>query len=84
MYLISEHVQLEVDFLILWAVFFAQPFGQIVSMIRKKPRNTNVVLSIYFKMKKISLTVDVRRSKTPLLKFPTILSKRSSQSFCQD
>ena len=47
---------------------FAQIFGQIVSIIRKRLRNTNLVLSIYFKTKKISLPVDLRRLKTPLLK----------------
>ena len=50
---------------------FAQIFRQIVSMIRKRLRNTNLVTSIYFKMKKTSLPVDERRSKTPLLKFPS-------------
>ena len=47
---------------------FAQIFGQIVSIIRKRRRITNLVLTIYFKMKKISLLVDLRRLKTPLLK----------------
>ena len=50
---------------------FAQIFRQIVSMIRKRLRNTNLVTSIYFKMKKTSLPVDVLRSKTPFLKFPS-------------
>ena len=54
---------------------FAQIFGQIVSIIRKRLRNTNLVLSIYFKMKKISLPVDLRRSKTPLFKLPLVNTK---------
>ena len=52
---------------------FDQMFGQIVSIIRKRLRNTILVLSIYFKMKKISLLVDVHSSKTPLLKLPNIM-----------
>ena len=47
---------------------FAQIFGQIVSIIRKRRRITNLVLSIYFKMKKMSLPVDLRGLKTPLFK----------------
>ena len=35
-------------------------------------RNTILVLPIYFKMKKISLLVDVSSSKTPLLNLPNI------------
>ena len=47
---------------------FAQMFGQIVSLVVKTLRNTNLVASRCFKMKKTSLPVDVRRSKTPLFK----------------
>ena len=47
---------------------FPQMFGQIVSIIRKILRNTNLAASIYFKMKKTSLPVDMRCSKTSLLK----------------
>ena len=46
---------------------FAQNFGQIVSMIEKTFRNTNLVPLRCFKMKKTSLPVDVHRSKPPLL-----------------
>ena len=49
---------------------FAQIFGQIVPIIGKRPRKTYLVLSIYFKMKKMSLPVDVRCSKTPLIDLP--------------
>ena len=51
---------------------FAHIFGQIVSVIRKRLRNTNLVASIYFKMKKTSLLVDEWPSKTPLLNLPIV------------
>ena len=47
---------------------FAHLLGQLVSIIAKTLRNTNLGASRCFKMKKTSLPVDVRRSKTPLLK----------------
>ena len=47
---------------------FAHFLGQLVSIIGKTLRNTNLGASRCFKMKKTSLPVDVRRSKTPLLK----------------
>ena len=49
---------------------FAHLLGQLVSIIVKTLRNTNLGASRCFKMKKTSLPVDVRRSKTPLLKLP--------------
>ena len=49
---------------------FAHSLGQLVSIIAKTLRNTNLGASRCFKMKKTSLPVDVRRSKTPLLKLP--------------
>ena len=52
---------------------FAHLLGQLVSIIVKTLRNTNLGASRCFKMKKTSLPVDVRRSKTPLLKLPNIL-----------
>ena len=42
-------------------------FGQIVSIIVKTLRNTNLVALRCCKMKETSLSVDVRRSKTHLL-----------------
>ena len=51
---------------------FAHIFGQIVSVIRKRLRNTNLVASIYFKMKKTSLLVDEWPSKTLLLSLPIV------------
>ena len=51
---------------------FAHFLGQLVSIIVKTLRNTNLGASRCFKMKKNSLPVDVRRSKTPLLKLPSI------------
>ena len=47
---------------------FAQSFGQIISIIQKGLRETNLILPICFKMRKISLWVDVPRSKKTLLK----------------
>ena len=47
---------------------FAHFLGQLVSIIVKTLRNTNLGASRCFKMKKTSLPVDVHRSKTPLLK----------------
>ena len=49
---------------------FAHFLGQLVSIIVKTRRNTNLGASRCFRMKKTSLPVDVRRSKTPLLKLP--------------
>ena len=49
---------------------FAHLLGQLVSIIVKTLRNTNLGASRCFKMKKTSVPVDVRRSKTPLLKLP--------------
>ena len=49
---------------------FAHFLGQLVSIIVKTLRNTNLVASRCFKRKKTSLPVDVRRSKTSLLKLP--------------
>ena len=54
---------------------FAHFLGQLVSIIVKTLRNTNLGASRCFKMKKTSLPVDVRRSKTPLLKLPIKASK---------
>ena len=51
---------------------FAHIFGQIVSIIRKRLRNTNLVASIYFKMKKTSLLVDEWPSKTSFLNLPIV------------
>ena len=51
---------------------FAQIFGQIISVIVKTLRNTNLVALRCCKMKKTSLPVDVRRSKTPLFKLRII------------
>ena len=53
-----------------WDSDFAHFLGQLVSIIVKTRRNTNLGASRCFKMKKTSLPVDVRRSKTPLLKLP--------------
>ena len=49
---------------------FAQIFCQIASITVKKLRNTNFISSRHVKRENTSLPVDVRRSKTSLLKLP--------------
>ena len=49
-----------------------QTLGQIVFIREKKLSNTNLLESRRIKEKKASLPVDVRRSKTSLLKLPTV------------
>ena len=49
---------------------FHQTVSQIVSVRVKKPSNTNFISSRHIKREKCSLPVDVRRSKTSLLKLP--------------
>ena len=51
---------------------FTQIFSQIASITVKKLRNTNLISSRHVKRENTSLPVDVRRSKTSLLKLPTI------------
>ena len=53
---------------------FAQIFSQIASITVKKLRNTNFISSRHVKRENTSLSVDVRRSKTPLLKLPIRIS----------
>ena len=53
---------------------FAQIFSQIASIKVKKLRNTNFISSRHVKRENTSLPVDVRRSKTSLLKFPNVSS----------
>ena len=53
---------------------FEQIFGQIVSIRMKTLSNTNMVASRLIKREKGSLPVDVRRSKTALLKLPNKVS----------
>ena len=47
---------------------FARIFEQIVSIRVNVPSNTNLTASRHIKKEKALLTVDLRRSKTPLLK----------------
>ena len=49
---------------------FEQVLGQIVSVKVKTPNNTDLVASEHIKREKGSLPVDVRQSKTSLLKRP--------------
>ena len=56
---------------------FAQIFSQIASITVKKLRNANFISSRHVKRENTSLPVDVRRSKTSLLKLPTKLRETS-------
>ena len=49
---------------------FAQMFSQIASITVKKLRNTHFISSRHVKRENTSLPVNVRRSKTSLLKLP--------------
>ena len=69
---LSDARQPEVVFFSVLDNVFGQMFGQIVSMIVKTLRNTNFAASSCFKMKKTSLPVSVRRSKTPLFKLSIV------------
>ena len=62
---------------------FDHIFGQIVSIRVKTLSNTNMVASRLIKREKSSLPVDVRRSKTSLLKLPNfgLLSWDGDPSF---
>ena len=51
---------------------FAQIFSQIASITVKKLRNTNFISSRHVKRENTSLPVDVRHSKTSLLKLPYV------------
>ena len=53
---------------------FAQIFSQIASITVKKLRNTNFISSRHVKRENTSLPVDVRGSKTSLLKLPNSLA----------
>ena len=58
-------------------------FAQIASIMVKTLSNTNLIGSRQFKMEKGSLPVDVRSSKTSLLKLPIISFRpRLSQKKC--
>ena len=56
----------------LFSLDFEQIFEQNVSLRVKTLSNTNLVASRYIKREKHSLPVDVRRSKTSLVKLPII------------
>ena len=51
---------------------FAQIFSQIASITVKKLRNSNFISLRHVKRENTSLPVDVRRSKTSLLKLPNV------------
>ena len=58
---------------------FAQIFSQIVTIIVKKLSNTNFISSSHIKRERASLPVDVRGSKTPLLKLTNIACVQTSE-----
>ena len=60
---------------------FEQIFGQIVSIRIKTLGNKNTVASRLIKREKGLLPVDVRRSKTSLLKLPIIRLDELGQTF---
>ena len=66
----SDIRQPEVAFFSFFDGGFAQIFSQIASITVKKLRNTNFIPSRHVKRENTSLPVDVRRSKTSLLKLP--------------
>ena len=57
-------------------------FGQIVSIRVKTLSNTNLAASSHIIKEKASLPVDVRRSKTLLLKLPTVSDKIVGTFLC--
>ena len=60
---------------------FAQIFSQIASITVKKLRNTNFISSRHVKRENSSLPVDVRRSKTSLLKLPITALEHISHAY---
>ena len=66
----SDARQPEVALFLLWTMVFSQIFNQIVSIRVKKLSNTNFISSRHIKREKSSLPLEVRRSKTSLLKLP--------------
>ena len=61
---------------------FAQIFSQIASITVKKLRSTNFISSRHVKRENTSLPVDVRRSKTSLLKRPNIIMSQYENLEC--
>ena len=59
---------------------FAQIFSQIVSIRVKKLSNTNCIASRHITREKSSLPVDVRCSKTSLLKLPNNVFEATAKS----
>ena len=70
----SDAREPEVAFFHFFDGVFAQIFSQIASITVKKLRNTNFISSRHVKRENTSLPVDVRRSKTSLLKLPISLA----------
>ena len=78
----ATHVNRKWPFFSFFDGGFAQIFSQIASITVKKLRNTNFISSRHVKRENTSLPVDVRRSKTSLLKLPTILLVRKWNHAC--
>ena len=76
----SDARQPEVDFFTFLSAGFAEIFSQIFSIKVKKLSNTNFISSRHVKREKASLAVDVRRSRTLLLKLPIHLRYNSRSS----
>ena len=60
---------------------FEQRLEKIVSLRVKSLSNTNLVASWHIKREKVSLPVDLRRSKTSLVKLPSGCQRLSMRSF---
>ena len=67
----ATHVNRKCPFFNFRMVVLSNIFGQMVSAIVKTLRNTNLVASRCFKMKKTSFPVETCHSKAPLLKLPS-------------
>ena len=63
---------------------FAQIFSEIVSRSVKKLSNTNFIASRHIKRETFSLPVDVRLSKTHLLKLPSYVYAGSYIVICRE
>ena len=70
----SDERQPEEAFFSLLGRDFEQILGQIVSIRVKTLSNTNLAASRHIKREKNSFPVDMRRSKTSLLKFPYLVT----------
>ena len=75
---LSDARQPVIGLFALFGRYFEQILGQILSIRVKTVSHTDFVASRYVKRGKGSLPVDVRRTKTCLLKLPNVNAFRSS------